>query len=328
MFHDIRGYDSHLMIKEISKFDVKVSVTPNGLEKYMAFTINTNLIFIDSMQFMNSSLDLLVKNLSDNGFKYLSGEFSGEFLNLVKQKGVYSYEYMDSFKKFSKNNLPNRCKFFSSLKDKYISEKDYLKGDNIWNVFKMNTMGDHHDLYLKKDVLLLANLFAKFINTCLDWLGLMLKMTRIELDLIPNIDMHFFTEKGMRGGISYIAKRHSKANDKYMECYDSSKQSKYITYHGGNNLYGWALCRYLPYSRFKWLNQKEIDRFDVNSIERNSSIGYILEIDLEYPSKLHKLHNDDPLAPEKLKISCQICGQIIVLVSQMNMESKWVELIN
>ena len=92
-------------MKEVSKFDVKVSVIPNGLEKYMAFTINTNLVFTDSMQFMNSSLDSLVKNLSDKDFKYLSEEFSGEFLELVKQKGVYPYEYMDSFKKFSEGKF-------------------------------------------------------------------------------------------------------------------------------------------------------------------------------------------------------------------------------
>ena len=86
IFLNLKGYDSHLIIKEINKFDVKVSVIPNGLEKYMAFTINRNLVFIDSMQFMNSSLDSLVKNLSGNDFKYLSEEFSGEFLRLVKQK--------------------------------------------------------------------------------------------------------------------------------------------------------------------------------------------------------------------------------------------------
>ena len=142
---------------------------------------------------------------------------------------------MDSFKKFLENRLHNRYKFFSSLKDKCISEKDYLKANNIWNVFKINTMGDYHDLYLKKDVLLLADVFEKFISTCLDhyyrldpchyfsssglnW-NAMLKMTGIELDLISDIDMHLFTEKGMRGGISYIAKRHSKANNKYMKCY-------------------------------------------------------------------------------------------------------------
>ena len=97
IFYNLRGYDSHLIIKKISKFDVKVSVIPNGLEKYMDFKINTILVFIDNKKFMNSSLDSLVKNLSDNDLKYLSEEFSGEFLELVKQKGVYPYEYMDSF---------------------------------------------------------------------------------------------------------------------------------------------------------------------------------------------------------------------------------------
>ena len=79
---------------------------------------------------------------------------------------------MDSFQKFSENKLPDRCKFFSSLKDTCISEKYYLKANIIWNVFKMNTMGDHHDLYLKTDVLLLAGMFEKFINMCLDYYGL------------------------------------------------------------------------------------------------------------------------------------------------------------
>ena len=168
IFHNLRGYDSHLIIKEISKSHVKLSIIPNGLEKYMAFTINRNLVFIGSVNFLNSSLDSLVKNLSNNDFKYLSEEFSGKLLELVKQKRVYPSEYMDSFKKLSENKLPDRSKFFSSLKDKSISEKDYLKANNIWNVFKMNTMGDYHNLYLNAGVLLLVNVFEKFINTCLD----------------------------------------------------------------------------------------------------------------------------------------------------------------
>ena len=101
IFHTLRGYDSHLIMQEISKTDVKVNVIPNGLEKYMAFTINKTLIFIDSIQFMNSSLNALVKNLSDKNFKYLSEEFRGDLLGLVKQKGVYPYEYMNSFKKIN-----------------------------------------------------------------------------------------------------------------------------------------------------------------------------------------------------------------------------------
>ena len=105
----------------MSKFDVKVNVIPNGLEIYLAFTINNNLVFIDSMQFGNTSLDTLVKNLSDNEFKYLSEEFSSDLLKLVKQKGVYWYECMDSFKKFFKDKLADRYKFFSSLKDECIN---------------------------------------------------------------------------------------------------------------------------------------------------------------------------------------------------------------
>ena len=117
----------------------------------MAFTINKNFIFIDSMQFMNSTLDTLVKNLSNNDFKYLSQEFSGDLLKLVKQKEVYPYEYMDSFKKFFEKQFPDVLKFYSSLKNERISKKDYLNANNVWNMFKMNTMGDYHDLYLKTD---------------------------------------------------------------------------------------------------------------------------------------------------------------------------------
>ena len=179
-------------------------------------------------------------------------------------------------------------------------------------------MCDYHDLYLKTDVLLLADIFEKFINTCLDYYGLnpvhyfnspglswdtILKMGGIELELISDIDMHLFIEKGMRGGISYIAKIHSKADNKYTKCYDRSKESKYITYLDANKLYGWGMSQYLLYRRSKWLNQKEISGFCLNSICENSLIGYILKVDLEYPSELHEFYNDYPLAPEKLGIS-------------------------
>ena len=86
IFHNLRGYYSHLIMQEIGKFDVKISVTSNGLEKYTAFTINTNLVFIDRMQFTNSSLDSMVKNLSDTISKYLSQEFKGDLLKLVKKE--------------------------------------------------------------------------------------------------------------------------------------------------------------------------------------------------------------------------------------------------
>ena len=191
-----------------------------------------------------------------NDFKHLSEEFSGHLLELVKQKGEYPDEYMDSFflKKIDKQ-LPDRSKFFSSLKDESISEKDYLHAINVWNMLKRKTMGDYHDLCLKTDVLLIA-VFEKIINTWLEYYGLdfchcfsspglswhaMLIMTEIELKLISNIDMYLFVERGMRAVISYIAKRFSEVNSKYMKSYDNSKPSKYIMCLDANNLYGWAM---------------------------------------------------------------------------------------
>ena len=113
--------------------------------------------------------------------------------------------------------------------------------------------------------------------------------------------MYLFVEKRLKGGISYVWMRYSKANNKYMKTYYPTKPSKHITHLDENNLYGWAMSRYLPYGGFKWL--KNVDNFDVNWISKNSPIGHILEVDLEYPEELQKLYNDYPLAPEKLAIS-------------------------
>ena len=238
---------------------------PNGLEKHMAFTINRNLVFIDSMQFMKSSLDSLVKNLMDEDFQYLSEEYSGEMVKLVKEKGVYPYEYMDCFKRFSEDKLPDKCNFFSSLKNEYISEREHNKAINVWNVFKMNTMGNYHDLYLKTDVLLLADAFEKFIKTYLNYYKLdpchyfsasglsfdaMLKMTGVKLNLISDINIHLFIEKEMRGGIFYICKRHSKSLNQYTKNHHKKKRRKSISYWDANNLYGWGMSQPLPYGKF------------------------------------------------------------------------------
>ena len=169
---------------------------------------------------------------------------------------------------------------------------------------------------LKKDILLLADVFEKFINTCLKSHGLdpchyfsspglrwdaMLKMTGVKLEKISDINKYLFIEKGLRGGISYIAKIYAKANNKYTENYDPKKPSTFITYPHMNNLYGGAMSEYLPSGGFKWL--KNVNKFDVNSFNEKSEMGYFLEVDLEYPDELHELHNDYPLAPEKLAAS-------------------------
>ena len=311
IFHNLKGYDSHLIFKELNKFNnLKISVIPNGLEKYMSFTINKNLIFIDSMLFMNSSLDKLVKNLSDEDFKYLSEEFSIEQLKLVKEKGIYPYEYMDSFKRLNESKLPDKSKFFSSLKDCGINEIEYQKAINVWKVFKIKTLGEDHNLYLKTDVLLLCDISERFIKTYLEYYSLdpshyfsshglswdaMLKMTGIKLELISDIDMHLFIEKGMRGAISYISKRYSKVD-----------KNKCIMYWDANNLYGWAMIQSLPVSNFKFLTEKEVNKFDLNF---HSEIGYILEVGLEWCDKLNDLHSDYPLCPEKIEISSNMLSK-------------------
>ena len=162
IFHNLRGYDSHLIFKKLSKFNnLNISVIPNGLENYMSFTLNKNLIFIDSMLFMNSSLDKLVKNLSD---KDLSEEFSGEKLKLVKEKGICPYGYMNSFKNLKENKLPSIDKSFISLKDCGINDQEYQGANNGLKVVEIKTLGEYHDLYLKTDVLLLCDVFENFID--------------------------------------------------------------------------------------------------------------------------------------------------------------------
>ena len=174
---------------------------------------------------------------------------------------------MNSFEKFNEEKLPARKYFYSSTKDGkigddgkisdgHISVKDYLTCKETWGKFEMKNMGDYHNHYLKKDVLLLADVFEKFIGTCLKYYGLdpchyfsspglswdaMLKMTDIKLEKISDIDKYLFIEKGLRGRISYIAKRYAKAINKYMNDYDPKKQSAFISYLDMNNLYSWTM---------------------------------------------------------------------------------------
>ncbi|XP_068735762.1 uncharacterized protein [Montipora capricornis] len=242
---------------------------------------------------------------------------------LVKWKGysdefnrVYPYDFMDSFDKFNEK-LPSKEDFHSILNDQHITDDQYKHAQNVWNTFNLKNMGEYHDLYLKSDILLLADVFENFRKTCLQYYKLdpchyftspglswdaMLKMTDIKLELMTDIDMFQFIEKGMRGGTSYITNQYGKANNKYMKTYDEKAPSKYIMYLDANNLYGWAMSQYLPTGGFKWMIKKQIDNIDLARYREDSTKGLILEVDLAYPKELHDLHNDYPLAPEKVKV--------------------------
>ena len=141
-----------------------------------------------------------------------------------------------------------------------------------------------------------------FTSPGLSW-DAMLKMANIKLELMTDIDMFQFIEKGMGGEVSYITNRYGKANNKYMKEYDEKVPSKYIMYLDANNLYGWAMSQYLPTDNFKWMSNKEINKIDLGKYKANGKKGLILEVDLEYPQELHDMHNDYPVAPEKVKVS-------------------------
>ena len=332
IFHNLRGYDSHFIMQQIGKIakehtytnkkgekiEMNINCIPNNMEKYMAFMLGNHLVFLDSFQFMSSSLDNLIKNLPDKAFKYTKQEFKKEQFELMKQKGVYPYDYMDNFEKFNNTQLPNKDEFYSILNHEFISDEQYEHAQNVWDTFNLKTMGDYHDLYLKSDILLLADVFENFRETCLQYYKLdpchyftspglswdaMLKMTDIKLKLIVDIDMFQLIEKGLRGGVSYIANRYGKANNKYMKEYDEKAPSKYIMYLDANNLYGWAMSQYLPTGGFKWLSQKQIEKINLGKYTDDSKKGLILEVDLEYPTELHNSHNDYPLGPEKVKVT-------------------------
>ena len=339
IFHNLRGYDSHFIMQEIGAIvkeytyknkkgkeqHMNINAIPNNIEKYMAFMLGDRLTFIDSLQFMNSSLEKLVSNLPRQSLKYTSKRFKGEKLDLMVRKGVYPYDYMDSFDKFNEK-LPLKEEFYSILNDEHISDEEYKHAQNVWNIFNLKTMGEYHDLYLQSDILLLADVFTfeNFRKTCLQYYKLdpchyftspglswdaMLKMTDIKLELMTDIDMFQFIEKGLRGGISYIANRYCKANNKYMKENDEKAPSKYIMYLDANNLYGWAMSQYLPTGGFRWMTEKQINKINLAKYEDDSKKGLILDVDLEYPEELHDLDNDYPLAAEKIKVEKEMLSK-------------------
>ena len=323
-FHNLEGYDGHLIFRELNNFkDIDIQVIPKTDERYMSIIVNNNIILLDSLQFLKASLDSLAGNLKDDDFKHLLSEFPKDKLELLRKKDAYPYEWVDSYRKSLYPRLPPKESFYSSINDGkrgkgdgHISTSQYLHLKLVWNKFGFKTFKDSNNHYLKKDVLFLADVLEKFISTSLKHYNLdpchyfslpglswdaMLKMKKVELEKISDPDMHIFIERIMRGGLSYVNKRFSKANNQYCPDYDKNKPKVYISYHDMNNLYGDAMSQYLPYGGFKWI---EVNNETVNRIlnkSDNSLHGYFLEVDLDYPEELHDIHNDYPMAPEKIK---------------------------
>ena len=250
-------------------------------------------------------------------YKFCNNDLN-KFVILLR-KGVYPYEYMDGWDKFNETSIPSKGSFYSNLTMENISEMDYRHANNVFKTFKLNNLGDYHDLYVQSDTFLVADVLENFRKACIKTYELdrahfislpglvwqaCLKKAGVELELLTDYDMLLMIEEGIRGGISHAVHRYAKANNRYMKNYDKSKESSYIQYLDANNLYGAAMSEKLPINEFKWVNDiSRINEKFVNSYDKkNSDKGYILEVDVDYPSKLHKLHSDMRFLPEKMKI--------------------------
>ena len=139
-----------------------------------------------------------------------------------------------------------------------------------------------------------------------------LKKTNTELELLTDYDMLLMTEKGIKRGICHSIQRYAKANNKYMQNYNNNEESSYIQYLDANNFYGRAMSKNLPVNGFKWLDMSEtsdlarsnkINTDFIKNYDENNDKGYILEVDVKYPKRLHELHSALPFLSERMKVN-------------------------
>ena len=209
--------------------------------------------------------------------------------------------------KIYETSLPNNESFCSNLNMENIGDIDYRHGNNVFKRFKLKNLGGYHDLYVQSDTLLLADVSENFRNKCLKV---------YELDIahflsLPGLAWQACLKKksvklelrGIRGGICHAIHRYAKANNKYMKNYDKNEEYFDIQYLDTNNLYGWAMSQKLPLNGFKWLEDTSgINEEFIKNYDENNDKGYILEVDVKYPKKLHDLHSDLPFLPKRMKI--------------------------
>ena len=354
--HNSKGYDSHLIIKELAKQsrdEFELTCIASSSEKYISFSrvqkraskkqktnikreLYEELRFIDSNSFLSSSLDKVAKTMKKEDFKILQQNINSfenqynsanksKFADTLIKKGIYPYEFVDSVEKLYVDRLPEKNDFSSSLYsgmidnekiENNITDKEYEQAKYVWNLFQCQNLKDYHEIYLKTDVLLLADIFENFRYNMIEkyYLDPLYSYTspayswdaclsipynqkghKINFELLTDANIFNMIENNMRGGISMVKNRYAKADDKTK-----------IFYIDANNLYGWSMCQYLPLKNFKLLdkNSEKFKSFNVDYIinipddqTKEEREGYILECDFHIPEELHDYFKEYPPLP-------------------------------
>ena len=251
--YKIKFIDSfRFMATSLSKL---VNNLTEGIHSDKCIKCKSNLCY---MKVMDETLIFRCFNCKKNSLKEINKELVERFSNtynfcnndinkfvMLLRKGVYPYEYMDGWDKFNEKLIPSKESFYSSLTLENITEIDYIHANNVFKKFKLNNLGDYHDLYVKSDTLLLADVFENFRKACIETYELdtahlislpglawqaCLKKTGVELELLTDYDMLLMIEEGIRGRICHAVHRHAKANNIYIKEYDQSNESSYIQY--------------------------------------------------------------------------------------------------
>lgn len=320
--HNFTGYDSHFIIKALNKHAGKVgqiSAIPLNTQKFKSISLSKRIVFVDSCQFLPDSLANLVDTLkkSHSPFSILDQLVENEEeKTLLLRKGVYPYSFATSQQRLEETTcLPQREEFWNDLREEECSEVDYKHAERVWKKFRCRNMLDYTKLYVISDVFLLAEVVMDFRNMIWNSFNLdmcqylslphlakdiMLKESKAHIDLIDDFEMSDLLQKNIRGGLSFANVRHAEKTD--AAACDGERRS--LLYLDANNLYGESMKHALPYSDFRWMSDQEIEDFDPNTmIHGEEGAGYILEVDLEYPTDLHMKHNSFPLAPESIEVT-------------------------
>ena len=258
---------------------------------------------------MQDSLSNLVDNLSERKINKIDNDvlikrFYNTYqpcdnninkFNLLLRKGIYPYEYLNSWKRFNETELLSKDKFYSTLNLEDISDDDYAHVINVWNTFNISNLGEYHDLYVKLDTTNFGDKHieigkldpADFLPTPgLSWWAC-LEKTGVKLELTTDENMFLMYEKGIRGGMCHVTCKYAEANNKYMKNYDKNKESSFLIYVDANNLYGWPTSKKLPVDGFKWVDDLSLFTEDfIKSYDEEADVGYLLVVDVEYPIKV------------------------------------------